>query len=894
MNNDVTPTGVPPIPPIVLFVGEAPGKREVEERRPFAGASGELLRQLLSEFGLLQHAVYTNAVLCQPPDDLRNQEKWWNVEQVQCYHLLQNRIRHNPPKVIVALGRAAIAHILGKNKQVALGRRIEVEFLVEENGHIVPRKIPVFTTYNPAFLLRNPDPKYLNAFKRVLSLVRVEIQKYKSDSTNLVSQGVFPVVQQNHNAELQTFLDSLLHREEHPKVVIDIEVGCARRGSDFDGKSFDGIVVLVGVGDGHGVYYKPFLLYDPDARQPILPLSEFTALRDLLLDNRFVKIMHNASFEIMWFLRAFGVYPPPLSFVDTMLLAHALDENKPSYSLASLVDEYVPNNAFLNWKNWVDAYREGSGLNACFVPTAELVAYNRADVVLTAMLFSKLEEQLKSLPPSLQRMLKYFIVQVLNPIAIVVAHMSATGIPVSLDSEREVLNMLKVAELELVEKLRAAAPQVTNFNSTPQLVQFLLSKGVTELEEFKTSKGNYSLTKEVIDKLCEMRPDVEFLRLLKDYREVVKCESTFLRKIPQWVDETTGRIYPNIHITGTKTGRLSTSNPPLQNYPSEKKSIGKIIRKIFKAPEGYSFVVCDAKQHELRILAIKSGDENLRNAFLTGEDVHKVNAARILNKPLEDITEVERNIGKKFSFAAIYGVTEQGAARIFNLPDEESKALLRQMYTAFPQAMSYLDSVRKKVLRYPYLVHTWLGRCRRPLWGVPTKSLREDSPAVERAKRQAGNFVIQAEASDLWCLIAYQIFQEFHNRGWDKFDENGTPQANIALLIHDSIIIVCKNELLNEVLDLIKRSMAIVSYLFHTEDLPITGEYAVYGSSLGDEPVFEGEWSVHDIVEEIERWLAGCAPPRRFKLFREDYLNELYKEEGVNYGEQQLLERIQR
>lgn len=881
VDNDIGATGAQPVPPVVWFVGEAPGNKEMEEGYPFAGASGELLRRALDEFGLSQHALFTNAILCVPPADVRNGEKWWSVESVRCFHVLHKKIKENPPAVIVALGRAAIAHILGKDKHVAIGRRMEVEFLVNEGGRAVVRKIPVFFTYNPAFLLRNPDPVYYNSFRKVLAAVRAEIQALKSElpPADVLLSGT--VIAKAHNEELESFLHSLQLRHTGDengkvKVVIDIEVGCPHQG-DFDSKSLSSLVVLVGVGDGHGRYTKSFLLYDPDARQSILNLSDFRALRDLLINPNFVKVMHNASFELMWFMRAFDFTPDPRSFVDTMLLAHAVDENKPSYSLAALVQEYIPDNPFLNWKEWLNAYTTEDGLNACFVPVDKLAMYNRADVILTALLFQKLLQELQAMPPRLQAMVKRFIVDVANPIAIVVAHMSSTGIPASFASEQDVRAQLKTAEIDVLTRLREVAPTVTNFNSTQQLVNFLLERGVTEVEEFKTKKGNYSLTKDVIDKLCEMRPDVEFLQLLKEYREVVKCESTFLRKIPQWIDSQTGRIYPNIHITGTKTGRLSTSNPPLHNYPSTKKSIGKIIRKVFCAPDGYVFVVCDAKQHELRVLAIKSGDENLRDAFLSGHDVHKVNAARILKKPLEEITEQERQVGKKFSFAAVYGVTEQGAARIFNLPEDESRQLLMQMGEAFPKAIGYIKYVQQRAVRFPHIVHTWLGRCRRPLWGIPARQIRDDNPAIERAKRQAGNFVIQAEASDLWCLIAYHILLQLRKRGWDKPNEQGVPRANIALLVHDSIIMVCERELVNDVLDIIKRSIAIVSYRFHTEDLPITAEFAVHEPSLGDEPTLSGEWKVCDIQEEIERFLAsGAQPPARFKLFCDNYLDEIY------------------
>ena len=867
------------VPPVVLFVGEAPGPAEVSVGEPFVGESGRLLRKLLEEYNLLQHAILTNAVLCAPQGEIRNNEKWWDVNAIKCHHILREYIRKNPPRVIVALGRAALAHILGKNKNVALHKRVEVEFIVEEGGRTVLRNIPVYFTYNPAFLLRHPDVKHINQFRNMLARIRAELLGEKENTVRIEDLGNIPVIREHHNRELESFLRLLELEYANEKVipvVIDIEVGAPHAGSSFDGKHPDAKIVLIGVGDGHGRLYRPFLLYDPAAGASTINPQEWTAFIHLLQSNKYLKIMHNASFEIMWFLRYWKVFPQPNRFVDTMLFAHALDENKSSYSLEALATVYLPDNPFVGWKQWAHEFSES--LNACEIPLEKLVAYNRVDVYITAALYQALVKELNSLPPRLSHMLKTFMAQIANPIAIVVGHISACGIPASLQKREEIVRQLKDMETELLAKLHEKAPQVRNFNSTQQLAQYLLSIGVEELKEFRTEKGNYSLKSEVIDKLCEMRPDVEFLQLLKEYREVTKCESTFLRKIPQWVHEPTGRIYPNMHPTGTVTGRLTTSNPPLQNFPSEKKAIGKIIRKVFTAPQGFVFVTCDAKQHELRILAIKSGDANLREAFLSGYDVHQANAARILNKPIEEITEEERQIGKRFSFAAVYGASAAGISEIFNVPLEEGEKLLEQMRKAFQQAMDYLESVKKRVFQYPGLVFTRLGRCRRLLHDVGRKKL--DSSVLERVRRRAGNFVIQADASDIWCAVAYHVFLDFYKRGWANWGEDGSPPAaNLSLLIHDSMVITCKEELADDVVNIIKRALAIVSYRYDTVDLPFTGEWGVY-RSLGDEPIKSGEFTVGEIQEEIERYLAAGEPVKPFRLFYEDYLDSIYQAEN--------------
>jgi len=652
-------------------------------------------------------------------------------------------------------------------------------------------------------------------------------------------------------------------RKTKCRVVVDLEVGHPQNVQDFDSKSPSSTVVLVGVGDANNYAAYAFYWVGEDLHpQPIIDPREFTALRDMLLNPRYFKIFHNASFEIMWFLRLFGIYPPPEQFVDTMCLAHSINETSSSFSLESLVREYLPGEPLQQWKKIIPSH------NACYVPTKILAAYNQGDIIMTYKLYMALRKRIQSLGRLFTEMHTIFQYQVFNKISIIVAHMTDAGIPVSLDAVNDVISQLVKDEMECLRLLKAAAPSVQNFNSRQQLVKFLLELGVDELLEYRTPKGEISLTKEVIDQLCERRPDVQFLQDLKAYREIQKCRSTFLEKVEKWVDKSSGRIHPNIHVTGTISGRITTSNPPLQNFPSEKKAIGKVIRKIFVPPEGYVFITCDAKQHELRVLAIKSGDKQLRNAFLSGEDVHKVNAARILGKSINEITEEERQVGKKFSFAVVYGVTKEGAARIFNLPEDKAEELLNAMYSAFPTAVEFLQRHRNQVLYPPHTVHTWLGRVSHVVaQGLPTKSKRLDrtNPRVERLMRVAGNYIIQAEASDIWCLVAYEIFTELYKRGWTQWRNGTPPVANLCLTIHDSIIMLCKEEVVNEVLDIIKFALAKVSYKFDTADLPFTAEYAIYKKSLGDAPDVEGEWSVAEIQEVVK-----SIPPteKKFHLFK--------------------------
>lgn len=852
-----------PKKPIVLFVGEAPGKAEVLAGEVFAGESGALLEEVLKENDLLPHAVLSNAIRCAP--SLRG-ERWWDNPQILCDRFLFEEISEVNPDIVVALGEGALFYLLGrKKKKVALGRVFQLQL---PTGKV----INALATYNPAFVLRRVDRYIEETFREHIRRVRDLISATKEDLA-LIERISDCAVYEKHDLELESFLNIVAAAqkgEPSHRIALDIEVGSFNNDLYDDiGKSPTSEILLVGIGTDK--LYRGFVLWQDGKK--VFDIREWRALKEFLTSGDFWIYMHNAAFEVGWFLRTLGVYPK--RFIDTQMFAHLLNENLQSYSLEFLARAFGLEVKDFRWKEWV---KEES--NYARIPIDKLVVYNFFDVTATFMLGERLRKELLSLPHEhLRKGMLYFLTEIQPKISTVVAHITATGIPASLERQQEVLSELKRRQEDLEDALREHAPQVKNFLSTPQVYEYLKSIGVSEVEQFKTEKGNPSLTKKVIESLIEMRPDVEFLRLLLDYRETIKLASTYVKSLPNYVHRITQRIYPNLHTTGTKTGRLSASNPPLQNYPSERLALGKLVRKMFTAPEGYSFITCDAKQHELRVLAVLSKDENLMNAFLSGEDVHAYNASRILNKPVSEITPEERQMGKRLSFAVVYGVTPEGAVDIFKLSSvEEARQLLESIKNAFPKAARYMERMQREILRPPHAVMSPLGRVRRPLaeWSVRRGRLREDSPAVQRAMRQAGNFVIQSMASDLWCLVAYHIFEKIHEHGWDK---GLIPAANICILIHDSLYIVCRNELVEPILEIIKGALAYVSLkYFRSEDLPITAEYAVYGRSVGDEALYEGEWS----VDEIKRAIAERLWEKRYNIELKEAQIELVSAGGNN------------
>jgi len=443
--------------------------------------------------------------------------------------------------------------------------------------------------------------------------------------------------------------------------------------------------------------------------------------------------------------------------------------------------------------------------------------YNAKDVAYTYRLYEYLRPLVDR--EGVEKLLK----KVSYPTSVVLALAEATGLPVSVERLEELIQKLKreIQEFEVLAPRLGGVP--INPRSNQQWIEYLIKEAKIPPDEFpRTEKGNFSFSSEVLDELIERYPEVEILQRLRDYRLKQKLLSTYLETLPEYVVE--GRVYPKFHQTGTVTGRLSCSSPPLQNFPSEKLSLGKELRSIFVAPDGWVFIEIDASQHELRVLANLSRDANLIASFTSGGDVHRENAAKIFKKPPEEVTELERQIGKKLSFAVIYGASPQGVARFTKLPEEECVRLLQAMREAFPKAFEFLDGI-ERIAGRSGVVATLCGRKRR----LPD-AVSGSGSVRSRALRQARNFVIQADASDWWCMVCAEWLRHAIREG---------KQGRVVLLVHDSATLLVPEEEVRWALETFRLALRRVSEGLKLV-VPISGDYKIK-KSLGDDPIEEGE-----------------------------------------------------
>ncbi|MBC7318967.1 DNA polymerase I, partial [Candidatus Bipolaricaulota bacterium] len=264
----------------------------------------------------------------------------------------------------------------------------------------------------------------------------------------------------------------------------------------------------------------------------------------------------------------------------------------------------------------------------------------------------------------------------------------------------------------------------------------------------------------------------EFPAKLIAYRELEKLRNTYIEKLPHYVHPKTGRIHTSFNQTGTATGRLSSSDPNLQNIPA-KTEVGVDIRRAFIAPPGKVLLGADYSQIELRILAHFSGDEALIEAFRRGEDLHRRTAAILFGVAPEAVDSRMRTIAKRVNFGIIYGITPYGLARDQGIPQEEAKALIERFFQAYPKVAEFVEKLVEDAKNTGY-AKTLLGR-KRPLPGLRNPDRR----GIGQDRRNAINTPIQGTAADLMKLAMLRIHQ-----AWKA----GKLPAEMILQIHDELV----------------------------------------------------------------------------------------------------------
>ncbi len=496
------------------------------------------------------------------------------------------------------------------------------------------------------------------------------------------------------------------------------------------------------------------------------------ALRQPLTDARIPKIGHNLKYDFIMLARN-GVRVAPLAF-DTMVAEWVLDPSSRNLGLKNLAVVRLGE----SMTHIEDLIGKGKNQRTMAeVDIGEAAPYAAADAETTLRLKPVLEAELKRIPK-----LWDLFVQIEMPLISVLADMEMTG--VALDKNFFAAFSVQLSErmIALEKQIYEVVGKVFNINSTQQLSSVLFETlHLTPPDRGrKTASGHYSTAAAVLDEMGGQHPVVD---MILEYREYSKLKSTYVDALPAQIHPETGRVHTSFSQTATVTGRLSSSDPNLQNIPT-RTDLGRRVRRGFIADPGNILVSLDYSQIELRIVAHMADDVEMLNAFRAGQDIHATTAAAIYGVPLEAVTKEQRRHAKAINFGLIYGMSAFGLTRSTELTLAESQDFVEAYFKQFPGVKKYLDGIRRSARETGY-VETLLGRRRYfpALKGTLNQTLRN------REEREAINAPIQGTAADIMKIAMIKIPPAIAHAGL---------QGRMLLQVHDELVIECPRVELGE------------------------------------------------------------------------------------------------
>jgi DNA polymerase-1 len=509
---------------------------------------------------------------------------------------------------------------------------------------------------------------------------------------------------------------------------------------------------------------------------PPLDSPEMQLLRDLLEDPSVRKTAQNAKFDLL-LLRCLGVELAGLDF-DTMLASYVLDPGRRSHGLDVLALEFL-DHTMTSYADLCGKGRSAIPFDECPVEAAR--NYSCEDADMTLRLRKIFEPQLES--HELTRLLDGVEIPLIN----VLAEMEWTGVTIDLPYFASLKQRFQ-ADRELVEKqIYEVAGTEFNINSNLQLREILFDR--LNLPVLKRTSTGPSTDVSVLTELAEEGHALP--TLLMEYRELSKLENTYLDALPRLVNPKTGRLHTSFNQTVASTGRLSSSDPNLQNIPI-RRELGRDIRRGFIPRDGWQLLAADYSQIELRLLAHLSRDSAFVEAFQAGGDIHRQTAALIFDVPLTEVTGTMRSRAKTINFATIYGQGANALSRQLGIEHAEAKEFIARYFQRFQGVRHYLDAMVAFARENGY-VQTIFGRRRY----IP--ELRERNFNIRAfGERTAANSPIQGSAADLIKIAMIRIDDALRTKGLE---------SKMLLQVHDELVFEAPPGEMEQVQELVKYEM---------------------------------------------------------------------------------------
>ena len=396
------------------------------------------------------------------------------------------------------------------------------------------------------------------------------------------------------------------------------------------------------------------------------------------------------------------------------------------------------------------------------VDVEKVCDYAAEDADITLQLWNILSEKIQ------QEKLEHLFYNIEMPLMKCLAKMELNGVRIDSNALNASADRLREEILKIQNEVTEMAGEEFNLSSAKQVGEILFDKLKIVEKAKKTKTGQYVTSEEVLESLSSKHPIV---KKILEYRGIKKLLSTYVEALPELVNPKTGKIHTSYNQTVTVTGRLSSSNPNLQNIPI-RDEMGKEIRKAFIPDEGHVFFSADYSQIELRIMAHLSGDENMVNAFNAGEDIHTATSAKIYGVEISDVTKDMRRNAKTANFGIIYGISAFGLSERLGISRTEAKTLIEGYFKTYPQVQEYITNSINKAKENGY-VETIFGR-KRYLSDINS----HNSVVRSFAERNAVNAPIQGSAADIIKIAMVNIDRRF---------EQENIQSQMILQVHDEL-----------------------------------------------------------------------------------------------------------
>lgn len=528
--------------------------------------------------------------------------------------------------------------------------------------------------------------------------------------------------------------------------------------------------------------FESFSFYNKEENKAyFIKLSEnsYNVLKELF-ENKEIKKYGYKTSEDYILLKQFGILPQNIIY-DAEVAVYDLDPSNMKYKMQDVAYQYLDFN--------MDEYLNGLGIKKqeqinLFEENADNDEYERYLNTLYCYLIQKLYEKTTEELEKLEETALFNNIEM--PLVEVLSEMQYEGIQIDKDELEEFGVTLKQNIEELTQEIYTLSGTEFNINSPKQLGEVLFEK--LELPVIKKTKTGYSTDVDVLEKLKKEHPVIE---KILEYRSLTKLNSTYVEGLKPYINPVTGRIHSYFHQTITATGRISSTEPNLQNIPT-RIELGKQLRRAFKPKEGHLFIDADYSQIELRVLAHISNDEHMIEAFNNNEDIHKQAAASVFKVPINGVTKEQRTHAKAVNFGIVYGISDFGLGEQIGVSRKKAKEYIDQYLEKYSGIKQFMSDIIEEAKEKGY-VETLFKR-RRYIPELKSKNFN----IRQFGARAAMNTPIQGTAADIMKIAMIDVFNKLKERKL---------KSKLILQIHDELLIETKEEEKEEVKNILKTSM---------------------------------------------------------------------------------------